>query len=235
MKPKLILCLALVLSGGLLGCYDIANADETIGTNQQTQTSFTIDGLSENCAKLGCYLTFESQSFSVTGKASLVQNMVTTNLSADSIPAFESILRNYLDGFVVVEDARNPKILHIIDKALAEDPDYVLNKRISLKYSGGLRPTWSKEKPFDPPVGGLMPALAPKAGRIMSSALDRSGAVLRSAFDFREPNLQLSIDATNQTVRSILTDYLPLGNKPILWRAATEKDQGEVWVLVECN
>jgi hypothetical protein len=28
MKPKLILCLALVLSGGLLGCYDIASADE---------------------------------------------------------------------------------------------------------------------------------------------------------------------------------------------------------------
>jgi hypothetical protein len=29
MKPKLILCLALVLSGGLFGCYDIASADET--------------------------------------------------------------------------------------------------------------------------------------------------------------------------------------------------------------
>jgi len=29
MKPKIILCLALVLSGGLFGCYDIASADET--------------------------------------------------------------------------------------------------------------------------------------------------------------------------------------------------------------
>ena len=37
MKTKIILCLALVLSGGMLGCYDIANADETIGTNQQTR------------------------------------------------------------------------------------------------------------------------------------------------------------------------------------------------------
>jgi hypothetical protein len=29
MKPKLILCLALVLSGGLFGCSSIDNADET--------------------------------------------------------------------------------------------------------------------------------------------------------------------------------------------------------------
>ena len=159
--------------------------------------------------------------------------MVRTNLNADSIPAFVTNLRNYLDGFVVVEDARNPKILHIIDKALAEDPDYVLNKRISLKYSGGLRPTWSEEKPMDPPVGGLIPALAQKAGRYYSSPVDtpgRQASVLRLTLS--EPNLQLSIDATNQTVRSIMTDYLPLGKKPILWRAVTE-NQGEVRVLVE--
>jgi hypothetical protein len=255
MKPKLILCLALVLSGGLLGCYDIANADETIGTNQWTGADL-IDVLKENGAKLGCYFTIEHQDIML--KASLHQMLVTTNLnadsipafvsnlrkymdgfqlpvttnlSADSIPAFVSNLRNYLDGFVVVEDARNPRILHIIDKVLADDPDYPLNKRISLKYSGGLAPNLDTGNKLSfVSIGGLIPALAPKAGRIMSASEDSS----TSAFDYSHPLPQISVDATNETVRSIMSDCLPLGDKPVLWRATnTKMTSGELWVWVQ--
>lgn len=227
MKSKLILGLALVLSGLI---------SEGTTASAQPRPEYILPALLENGAKLGCYFTLEYQSFSVTGEASLVQKVVTTNsLSADSIPAFVANLRKYLDGCVVVEDSTNPKILHIIDKTLAADPNYLLNKSISLKYSGGLRPTYSTESLTNPPVGGLIPALAQKAGHIMSAPVD-SASGFRSAFDFTEPNFQLSIDATNQTVRSIMADSLPLGKKPILWRAVTHKyqgDQGEVWVWVE--
>ena len=81
--------------------------------------------LEKNGDKLGCHFTLEYRSYGITGKESKADlndyMSVQTDLNADSIPSLVSKLCDYLDGFIVVQDSRNPKVVHIIDKVLAGD------------------------------------------------------------------------------------------------------------------
>ena len=133
MKPKLILCLALVLSGGVIS----SRADETnaIASKPSEPHRSFIRILDENGAKLGCSFTIEYRGYAVTGRESKADPFYTqytkvkADLDADSIPSLMSKLRDYLDGFMVVPDAKNPKIIHIIDKVLADDKNYGLTRK----------------------------------------------------------------------------------------------------------
>ncbi len=95
MKPKILVCLALVLSGFVL-TFRMTQA-HSIG---DSAWRFFFFDLQQNGAKLGCYFTLEFQEFNVTGKASAVVMPVRTNLNADSIPSFSSNLRNYLESLL---------------------------------------------------------------------------------------------------------------------------------------
>src|ERR1035437_2273299 len=121
MKPKLILCLALVLSGGfILSRADVTNtiASTNLAKPPDPYRSF-MGILDENGSKLGCNFTIEYRGYAITGKESkgnpfyTQYTQVRADLDADSIPTLVSKLRGYLDGFVVVPDANNPKIIQI--------------------------------------------------------------------------------------------------------------------------
>lgn len=238
MKPKLLLCLALVLGGGL-HCLADTNAIVALTNMTAKQRShharFFMDVLRENGSKVGCHFTLEYQSDGITGNASLLDMPVKTDLNADSVPSLVSKLRDYLDGFIIVRDSENPKVVHIIEKVLADEPDYVLNKRINVKYSGSLDPTNVPDmnRPgSEVAVGGLLAAVAEKAGRIRGGSLDST--FMGMAGDHGAT--RINVNATNETVRSILTDCLPANYNPIMWRAVTAIMpglDGKQWVLVQ--
>ncbi|MGH7940294.1 MAG: hypothetical protein ACREFR_04410, partial [Limisphaerales bacterium] len=62
--------------------------------------------LRENGARLGCCFTLEYRSYDITGKASLIERPVRTNLNAVSIPLLISKLRGFLAGFIIVQDIK---------------------------------------------------------------------------------------------------------------------------------
>jgi hypothetical protein len=188
--------------------------------------------LYETSAKLGCHFTLERQGGRITGNESKATLPVRIDLSADSIPSLVSKLRDYLDGFIVVQDANNPKIVHIIEKVLADDKNYALNKRISLNYFGKLARTNIPipAKPgYETTTGGLLAAVAEKAGDIRGGSDDST--FLGMAGDCCT---RINVNATNETVRSILTDCLPSANyNPVMWRAVRTTQNGEPCVLVQ--
>jgi hypothetical protein len=244
MKPKLILCLALVLSGGFISSRaDVANdiASASPVKSSKPYRSF-LRILDENGEKLGCSFTIEYRGYAVTGKESKANPFYTqytkvrADLDADSIPSLLSKLRDYLDGFMVVQDSKNPKIIHIIDKVLAEDKNYALNKKINVSYSGLLEATNVPVMPITGHatlVGGLLPAVAEKAGDIRDG-LETSGSSGFGGYSWDNVT-QINVNATNETVRSIFTDCLPTANyNPVIWVAVTSKRNNVQNELVQC-
>jgi hypothetical protein len=208
------------------------NESHMITKQQDTATMSFFSVLQENGNRLGCRFTLESQGYEITGKESLKDSAVRTNLNADSIASFTSKLRDYLgESYLVLPDSKNPKIVHIIDKVLANDQNYCLNKKISVNYSGSLGPTNisdPKRPGFEIGVGGLLPAVAERAGHIMGGSRD-------SAPYGSDGTTPISVNATNETVRSILTDCLPDNYNPLMWHATTAiltGIDGKQWVLV---
>ncbi|HUZ06580.1 MAG TPA: hypothetical protein VMV89_03750, partial [Candidatus Paceibacterota bacterium] len=121
------------------------------------------------------------------------------------------------------------------EKVLADDPDYLLNKRISVKYSGSLDDTNvpdTNRPGYAIAVGGLLAAVAEKAGRIMGGSLDST--FMGMAGDHGAT--RVNVNATNETVRSILTDCLPANYNTVMWSAQTavmNGIDGKQWVLVQ--
>jgi len=241
MKPKLLLCLALVLSGGFIS----SRADETnaIASKPSEPYRSFMRILDENGENLGCSFTIEYRGYAVTGKESKADPFYTqytkvrADLDADSIPSLVSKVRDYLDGFMVVPDAKNPKIIHIIENVLADDKNYALNKKISVHYSGLLGGTNVLVMPINGRstlVGGLLPAVAKKAGDIRGG-LETAGSSGFGGFSW-DGVTQINVNATNETVRSIFTDCLPTTNyNPVMWVAITSKRNNAQNELVQCE
>ena len=241
MKPKLILCLALVLSGGFIS----SGADDTnaIASKPSEPYRSFVRILDENGEKLGCSFTIEYRGYAVTGKESkagpfyIRNTKIKADLDADSVPSLMSKLRDYLDGFLVVPDVKNPKIIHIIEKVLADDRNYVLNKKISVNYSGLLGGAIIPDMPSNGSatlVGGLLPAVAEKVGDIRGGCENSGGGGGGGGcpWDF---DTQINVNATNETVRSIFTDCLPTANyNPVMWVAVTSKRNDEHNEMVQC-
>jgi hypothetical protein len=297
MRNKQLLCLTLVLSCGLSGCFGAASSQET-NANGQIQLSgadirdikaavlaqtfhpvvniapvssdealvssgpcdldkfvrvfrakkqgagwmVTVqEGTEVMCRdylynigpKLGCHFTLEYRSYGLTGKSPELVGMVSNDLSIASIPALLTKLHHDLSGFTLEPEAKNPKIIHIIESGLNSQKDYVLNRRIDLRYSGNLVGCTVKDAEGRELVKGegLVMAASKEAPGIQDGS-DEAG----SEGAFNDCYTTVSINATNETVRGILTDCIPRADYPtVLWRAVTTitGQEGETNVLVQ--
>lgn len=94
------------------------------------------DYLSVVGAKLGCYFTLE---YRHQGPAmTMLMAEVTDDLSITSIDSLLRKLRRDLNAFAIFQDQRNPRILHLVDRVLQQQPGYPLDKKLSLDYRGNL-------------------------------------------------------------------------------------------------
>ncbi len=205
--------------------------DETIkGNIKEPEMFMCVDYLFAMGQKFMCHFTLEYRGYALTGKSSVFNSMVTNDANVTTIPLLVAKLRRDLPGFNVAQNSKNPKIVHIIEQALAEK-DYVLNKRTSLRYSGNLVGCVVKDEAGRNLVkgNGLVVAVAEKVGVVLDGT-EEAG----SQGAFNDCVTVVAVNASNATVRSILTDCIPLGGyKTILWRAVTTKAEGKPEVLVQ--
>jgi hypothetical protein len=186
--------------------------------------------------KIGCYFTLEYRSYKLTGQVPRIESFITfttNDLAVASTEDLVSNLRRSLNGFTIEQDVKNPKVIHIIEGVLEHQKDYVLNKRTSLSYTGNLVNCIVEDAQGRNLVHGegIVNAMASKVGGIQNGTTEAGS---QGAFD--DCSTVVNIEATNETVRSILTDYIPLaGYKTVLWRAATTitRREGETNVLVQ--
>ena len=205
--------------------------DNNIPTTEEVLPIPLIDYLFEIGGKLGCYFTLEYQDHPITGKTAKLFDVVSNDLNIASMTALMARLRHDVPGYSVTENAKNPKIVHIIDRGLEGKNDYVLNQRVTLRYSGNLVACVVKDAQGRNIVKGqgLVTAIGKKLGGIQSGPPSQDG---RDAFD--DCVTQVEVNRKDQSVRSILTDCIPVQNyKPVLWRAVTTKKDGQTNVLVQ--
>ena len=169
--------------------------------------------------KLGCFFTLEYFSYAHAGKSSKIHGIVTNDLSIQSIPALVEKLRHDMQGFVIEQDGKNPKILHIIDEALKNDKNYAMNKMVSLNYSGTLGgcDIFDANDKAVAKTSGLISAISKQLDGIQYGT-ETSG----SQGAISDCITLVNVNSTNTAVRSILTDSIALDNyKVILWRSFT--------------
>jgi hypothetical protein len=204
-------------------------------TSMQTETARAVmpyeHFLFDVGGKIGCHFTLEFQDYSLIGRLPRIRSETTNDLSEISATSLLSKLRRDLKGFTIIPNDKNPSIIHIIEQALEHQENYPLNRRITLAYSGNLVGCVVKDAKGKNLVkgDGLVTMIAKNVEGIASGSASHDG---REAFD--DCITEVSVDATNKTVRSILTDYIPLDNyKTILWRAVAAKQAGESKVFVQ--
>jgi hypothetical protein len=179
--------------------------------------------------KLGCYFTLEYRSYKLTRQTPRIEAFITfttNDLAVASTADLVSNLRRSLDGFIIEQDVKNPKVIHIIEGVLEQQKDYVLKKRTNLSYSGNLVNCNVIDAQGRNLVHGegIVNAMASKVGGIQNGTTEAGS---QGAFD--DCFTVVNIEATNEMVRSILTDYIPLaGYKTVLWRAVTTVTRLEV-------
>jgi hypothetical protein len=92
MKPKLLLCLALVLSGGFILCHaDETNAipsPTTVAQQRPNAVSFA-EVLQESSVKLGCHFTLEYRDYAMTAR--FQKSPSVNSLAIQSQPTFALI------------------------------------------------------------------------------------------------------------------------------------------------
>jgi hypothetical protein len=199
----------------------------------ETETSDMIAILRENGRFFGCHFTLEYQGADITGIQPKARAPIRTDLSADSFPSFLSQLRAYLDRYDVVQDTKNPKIVHIIEKVLAHDTNYPLNKRLTLTYTGGLHSGYVpiKAKPLTGPDSTNLGGLVRQVGARIDGIIEPYGFTGPERSD---STTEVKVAATNETVRSIFTDCLPTTNYfAVMWLAETTMVNGNKRVVVE--
>jgi hypothetical protein len=191
-----------------------------------------LDYLSEIGQKLGCHFTVEYRSYLLTGKMPKIRENVSNDLSISSLAALVTKLRRDLPGYTIATDPKHAKVVHIVEDALENQKDYVLNKKLTLKYSGHLATCeGTDEAGRRIPRGiGLVRALAEQVGNLQQGSDEAGNA--RTIIDCWT---EVNVDVKNQAVRSILTDCLPISNyKAVLWRAVTTRDvHGKTVVTVQ--
>lgn len=198
-------------------------------TEQQPIAITYLDYLHFIGEKLGCYFTLEYRAYQITRQPSSLQAEMTNDQSIATMPALLAKLRDGLTGFSVIENPKNPKVIHIIEQALEQADGYVLNKRTSVQYAGHLVPCVVKDTNGRnlQQGAGVVVALARTVGKLENGTAEARG-------DFDDCNTKVKIDAKNESVRNILTDCIPLKNyHRILWRAAATERNGKPTVMIQ--
>lgn len=157
-------------------------------------------------SKLDCYFTIEEFSGpsrrdynEISGKVIQVRTDVRT------IDDLVQALRDAHKNAVVFRNPKNTAVIHIIHKTLHGNEKHFLNQKINISHDGS--PT------------GLIEAIGKQSGRLSLPKLySFSGRGIDA-----DGKTKIRVRAHGQTVRSILTDFVPLSEfRRVLWVSETE-------------
>lgn len=184
--------------------------------------------------RLGCYFTLEYRGFRLAGAPSpLVMTRVADDGQVKTIAELLAKLHHDLKDFIAVQDPARTNVIHIIERQVERPEGYVLNKRLSLVYSGNLVACDvmdSAGKNLSHGVGLLAAAATQVPGIRSGTETDGIGGESTIV----DCLTTVEVNATNQSLRSIITECLPSsGYNPILWQAVTSIEKGKLIVLVQ--
>jgi len=129
---------------------------------------------------------------------------LTPDPNIKTVQALVEKLRRELKGIRVIQNAKNPAVIHLIAERLSRIEGYAMDKELDVKYSGVIG-----ELPGE--VGRHVPGIGFSRGAFIGEVPG----------DFRT---QVKVDVKNQTVREVLTGCVPLKDySGILWIATTWK------------
>jgi hypothetical protein len=116
-------------------------------------------------------------------------------------------LRREMKGIAVIQNTKNPAIIHLIDERLLKIKRYVMDKKVDVAYSGVLDGLSRELEKRSPEIGPITEGMI---GDIYADHIT-----------------QVKVEAKNQTVREVLTGCVPLKNYRLtLWVAKTRKTKG---------
>jgi len=164
--------------------------------------------LSELPEELHCYFTIERMGTMPGEKVHrdpFHRVALTPDRNIKTAEALVEQLRRETKGIVVMQNTKNPAVIHLIEEPLLKIEGYVMDKKVHVTYSG----------PIDKlalELGKHVPGIGPRRGFAIGETRQDS-------------RTQVKVDAENQTVREVLTGCVPLRDySRVLWDAETWKD-----------
>lgn len=164
---------------------------------------YYITYLNQEAAKLDFYFTVEDSYVTLA-------KMAGTNIMIQDDPTIKTsntlIKKLQMDQSIysVLADDKNPHIIHLVDKTLGSLQRYALDQKSSITFSGRL----SK--------------LPDEIGQKTHLGVVTKTTFLSNSWMVGDCYTTVSLDAKNSTIRSILTDYIPLKNYyRYLWHGET--------------
>jgi hypothetical protein len=123
-------------------------------------------------------------------------------------------LSKHVEGFSFIKNKEHPNVVHVIENCLLKTPEYPLDKKVSVQFSGT-------------PLG-----LIKSLERQETGIEIRRGGDNTQAFD--DDVTEIQVQAKEKTVRAILTDCIPLkGYNPKIWIAETRFERGKPRTIVQ--
>ena len=194
----------------------ISQAAETVETPEVKKVPWDVF-LAELPEQLDYHVTVE-RLLRIRGEKRQPSPFDRDDLTLDpNIKTVESLvnkLRSKMKGVAVIQNAKNPAVIHLIDERLLKREGYGIDRKVDITYSG------------------LIDDLGDALGRQVPGIGSPRGALIGEIpGDFRT---KVKVDAKDQTVREVLTGCVPLkGYRRILWVAKTWKDKdGQYHTLV---
>jgi len=110
---------------------------------------------------------------------------------------------------IILEKKKKKSIIHLVDKQLAEDPNYILNRNVNVTYKGTLN--------------SLPNVIGDKFNSTLRSGVNTASAVV--LYDFTS---QADVKSTRKPVRTVLTDAIPDQDhySRIMWTAVNRRTAG---------
>ncbi len=211
METLRVICLLLTI--GSVSCQT---------TQQMKPKSITSDvknvSLMDLNQRLRCYFTLELFTLG-GGRQSLSSFDIHTREYPSKIANITDVVKALKKRFPSCEVLTNSQgnVIHLVERVLAARPDYALTRHVSIDYTGFL----GSGRDEAHATYGLVPALQKQ---IPTLTIKTEGSLQNLFNDFAT---RVSIKATNETARDILTKAVPLsGYSAVLWRAESIESRG---------
>jgi hypothetical protein len=179
---------------------------------QAPQNSKTID---HTClffnsigTRLDCYFTVEEMMAPNARMSNLFGKSIDRIDEVSTVEQLVKLLTDQLPGFRIEVNSPDSAIVRIADKRLFSLKDYVLEKRTDIKCDGT--------------IDDMIAVLGNKIGNIHTPT---KNPIIRGVW-FSDPITKVAINASEEKVRDILTDFVPLHRyNRFLWHAETVQDR----------
>ena len=197
-------------------CSNVSQGEEPVETQEVKKVDWDLY-LAELPEQLDCHFTIERVGTAPGDKihrSAFYRYNLTPDRNIKTSEALVQQLRREMKGVAVIQNTKNPAVIHLIEEPLLKIQDYVMDKKVDITYNG------------------LIDKLAVELGKQVEGIGPRRGALIGDVpGDFRT---QVKVDAKNQTVREVLTECVPLKDySRVLWDTRTwKKKDGQYKTIV---